>query len=49
MRCLWYPESEGPLLLVLASTGQYNIPKSYADNFDPIEEPVPGEDAKLKS
>jgi UDP-sugar transporter A1/2/3 len=37
------------LLLVTGSTLQYNVPKDYAERFDPIEEPVPGEAGKLKS
>ena len=28
---------------------RYNVPKDYAERFDPIEEPVPGEAGKIKS
>jgi len=35
------------LLLVIASTVQYNIPKTFDDAFDLIPDPVPGEDAKI--
>ena len=37
------------LFLVLGSTVQYNVPKMFADNFDPIDEPVPGESTRLAS
>lgn len=37
------------LLIVLGSTVQYNVPKAFADNFDPIDEPVPGESTRLVS
>ena len=35
------------LFIVLGSTVQYNVPKTFADNFDPIDEPVPGESTRL--
>ena len=37
------------LFIVLGSTVQYNVPKTFAENFAPIDEPAPGESTRLVS